>query len=106
MVAYEDNIENFDLFVSNVKTLLATARENNIEVIYIRHDDGIGEELTKGAAGFEHGFQITIPEYTNSTVDNRFLSAEHSYKYYNEFIWNRRYANCVTMEEVLGIMNL
>lgn len=43
----------FDLFVSNVKTLLEKARAKDIEVIYIRHDDGIGEELTKGTEGFE-----------------------------------------------------
>lgn len=44
---------NFDLFVSNVKELIKTARENGIEVIYVRHDDGIGQELTKGTDGFE-----------------------------------------------------
>lgn len=56
-------------------------------------------------SGFEYGFQIIIPEHTNTTVDNRFLSAEHSYKYYNELIWNGRYANCVTMKQWLGSMN-
>lgn len=44
---------NFELFVANVKKLIKTARENNIEVIYIRHDDGSGQELTRGTDGFE-----------------------------------------------------
>lgn len=43
----------FEEFVSNVKTLIAAARENAVEVIYVRHDDGIGQPLTKGADGFE-----------------------------------------------------
>lgn len=37
----------FDKFVSNVKQLINMAREKGIEVIYVRHDDGKGSELTK-----------------------------------------------------------
>ncbi|WP_271002502.1 isochorismatase family protein [Listeria seeligeri] len=40
-------------FVSTVKTLLGSARQNGQEVIYVRHDDGIGQDLTKSNAGFE-----------------------------------------------------
>lgn len=43
----------FDKFISNVKRIIHEARENNIEVIYVRHDDGEGTELTKGTDGFE-----------------------------------------------------
>lgn len=48
-----ENLYNFDLFVSNVEKIIHTARQNNIEVIYVRHDDGTNEELTKGTEGFE-----------------------------------------------------
>ena len=48
-----ENLYNFDLFVSNVEKIIHTARQNNIEVIYVRHDDGPNEELTKGTEGFE-----------------------------------------------------
>lgn len=48
-----DKLYEFDTFVSNVKKLINSARENNIEVIYVRHDDGEGSELTKGTEGFE-----------------------------------------------------
>lgn len=30
--------------------------------------------------GFEHGFKIIVPEYTNSTFDNDFMTGEQSYK--------------------------
>lgn len=158
-----ENLYCFDLFVSNVKRLIRTARENQIEVIYIRHDDGLDGTLTKDAAGFEiyeefepcnnekifdkicnspfkntglleylnsigekelivaglqtdycidatvkcgyeHGFRMIVPAYSNSTFDNEFMSSEESYKYYNEFMWNGRYAECISIETVICMM--
>lgn len=51
--------------------------------------------------GFEHGLRLLVPAHANTTVDNAFLSGEESYRYYNEFLWNRRYAACLPLEEVL-----
>ena len=53
------DLYNFDVFENSVKRLIAAARENGVEVIYIRHDDGAGTELTRGADGFEihEGFE-------------------------------------------------
>ena len=47
------DLYNFSAFENAVKTLIAAARENNVEVIYVRHDDGVGAELIKGIPGFE-----------------------------------------------------
>ena len=47
-----EKLYNFDTFISNVKLLIEKARENNIEIIYVRHDDGVGQALTKGTEGF------------------------------------------------------
>ena len=154
---------NFDMFVSNVKELIRTARENDIEVIYVRHDDGIGQALTRGTdgfeiygefepskgervfdktvnspfkgtglleylmekqakqiivvglqtdycidatvkCGFEHGFNIIVPKGANSTFDNEYMSAKATYEYYNGFMWNGRYADCISIEETLELM--
>jgi nicotinamidase-related amidase len=151
------------MFVSNVKKIIHESREKNIEVIYIRHDDGIGSELTKGTdgfeiyeefkpineekifdkevnsafkgtglleyligkdeknivivglqtdycidatikCGFEHGFNIIVPAYANTTVNNKFMSAEQSYRYHNEFMWNGRYAECISLTETIKRM--
>lgn len=54
--------------------------------------------------GFEHGFKIIVPAYANTTEDNKFLSAKQSYQYYNEFMWNGRYAECISLDEVLKRM--
>ena len=55
------DLYNFNAFECAVKSLIAAARENNVEVIYVRHDDGAGAELTKGTPGFETVFS---PGYT------------------------------------------
>ena len=51
------------------------ARVNNIAVIYVRHDDGPGNELTKGTDGFEiyEKFQLINEEKIfDKEVDNAF----------------------------------
>ena len=153
----------FDLFESHVKELINKARHNDIEIIFVRHDDGVGNELTKGndgfeiydgfqplngeiifdknvnsafkgtglleylrqkeektiiivglqtdycidatiKSGFEHDFKIIVPANANSTVDNQYMTAEQSYHYYNEFMWNKRYAECISFKETLELM--
>lgn len=160
----DEKLYQFEQFTDNVKLLIKTARKNDIEVIYVRHDDGPGCELTRGEdgfeiydafkpvegeqifdknvnsafketglleylknkeekdiivvglqtdycidavikCGFEHGFHMIVPEYANTTVDNAFMDGETSYIYYNTFMWNGRYADCLSMDEVLNKMN-
>lgn len=154
---------HFQEFEASVKALIDVARERSVEVIYVRHDDGPGEELSKGMpgfdiyegfcpkpgemifdkmvnspfkesgllqylkekdvrtiiavglqtdycmdatikCGFEHGFHMIVPAYTNSTFDNDFLSGEQTYRYYNEFMWKGRYAECISVEETIERM--
>ncbi len=153
-------LHNFERFVSSVEQLIASARKNKVEVIYVRHDDGPGSELSKGAwgfeiydsfaplegekiidkqfnsafretdlleylkqkevkdliivglqtdycidatikSGFEHGFRIYVPAGANTTVDNPFLPESQAVEYYNDFMWNGRYAVCISVEETL-----
>ena len=54
--------------------------------------------------GFEHGFHMIVPAYTNSTFNNDFLSGEQTYRYYNEFMWKGRYAECISVEETIERM--
>ncbi|MDE6020656.1 MAG: cysteine hydrolase, partial [Ruminococcus sp.] len=54
--------------------------------------------------GFEHGFKMIVPAQANSTFDNKYMSAENSYKYYNEFMWNGRYAQCISLEDTLDLI--
>lgn len=156
-------VYQFDLFEANIRELINTARNSEIEVIFVRHDDGAGNPLTKGAegfeiyekfqptenerifdktvnsafkdtglaeylkekgentviivglqteycidatikAGFEHGFKMIVPANCNSTFDNDYMSAELTYNYYNNFIWNKRYAECISFEETVEML--
>lgn len=148
----------YEKFINNVKHLINCARNSEIEVVYVRHDDGF--ELTKGVdgfeiyqefepasgekifdkhvnsafkesglleylksknenqvmiaglqteycidatikCGFEHGVEMIVPAFCNTTVDNEFMTGEQTYQYYNEKIWNKRYSKCVSIDEAI-----
>lgn len=152
----------YEKFVSNIKRLLCFARKNNVEVVYIRHDDSF--KLTHGIegfeifkefepmpnekifdkhvnsafketgldeylrsknetkvmvvglqtdycidatikCGFEHGLEMIVPAYCNTTVDNEYMTAEKSYRYYNEKMWNKRYSKGVSLDEALSLLS-
>ncbi len=54
--------------------------------------------------GFEHGFEIIVPDYCNSTFDTESMTSEQTYCYYNEFTWKNRYASCVDIYEAVEIL--
>ena len=144
-----DDLYQFQTFVYRIKTLIKEARNNDIEVIYVRHDDGVGQKLTKGTlgyeiyeefqpmpndrvfdknvnsafrdtglldylrekgkdiviivglqtdycidatvkCGFEHGLKMIVPANTNSTIDNKYMTAEDTINFF-ENIWNNRF---------------
>ena len=55
-------------------------------------------------SGFEKGFNIFVPEYTNSTYDNPYFDKETAYRYFNEFMWNKRYAKVITVEQAVKLL--
>lgn len=55
-------------------------------------------------SGFEQGFHMIVPAYANSTYDNPYFSGETAYKYFNEFMWPKRYAQAVTIDEAIEMM--
>ncbi|WP_167957056.1 cysteine hydrolase family protein [Anaerosporobacter faecicola] len=69
-----DDLEQKDTFIANIKELLAFGREQNVEILYVRHDDGPKEELTKGKAGYEIYEEIT-PEDGEKVFDKCYNSA-------------------------------
>jgi nicotinamidase-related amidase len=158
--AHPYNEENV---IENINKLILTARENEIEVLYVQHDDGVGTELEHGKYGwqiyddiapnegerifekqynsafhktelrtyldskeidtiiltglqteycmdatcksaFDCGYKVLIPEETNTTFDNEYLSGENLYKFYNYKIWNNRFADVLSVDEVIKIL--
>lgn len=50
-------------------------------------------------SGFERGYEIIVPANANTCSGNDYMSAETTYRYFNQMMWPRRYARCVSMEE-------
>ncbi|GFZ30774.1 amidase [Clostridium zeae] len=55
-------------------------------------------------SAFDYEYKIIIPEETNTTFDNEFLSGEKLYEFYNYKIWNKRFANVLSMDDVIKIL--
>ena len=55
-------------------------------------------------SAFERGFEVIIPEGTNSTFDNDYMTGETTVKYYNEDVWEE-IVESVTMEEAIEMMS-
>ena len=159
----DNRLYDFEDFINNTKRIIAAAREHNVEVIYVQHDDGPGTGFSVGdeayeiadqvapektdkvyvkdinscfgnpelsaylqgmedrclmivglqtnfcidasvKSAFEKGFRVIIPEGTNSTFDNEYMDAGTTYRYYNEMMWPKRFAECVSVEEAIAMM--
>ena len=55
-------------------------------------------------SAFEREFDVIIPEGTNSTFDNDYMTGETTVRYYNEDIWEEL-VESVTIEEAIEIMS-
>ncbi len=55
-------------------------------------------------SGFEHGLEMIVPHYTNSTTDNEYMTKEACYHYYNDFMWPKRYAKCISMNDAIAML--
>ena len=51
-------------------------------------------------SAFERGFEVIIPEGTNSTFDNDYMTGETTVRYYNEDVWEEL-AEFVSIDEAI-----
>ena len=54
-------------------------------------------------SAFERGYEVIIPEGTNSTFDNDYMTGETAVKYYNEDVWDN-VADVVTFDEAVAML--
>lgn len=76
--------------------------EKDIAVVGLQTDKCMNATVI---SGFEHGFNIIIPAYANSTIDNDYMKSKESYFYYNEYMWQGRYAECIPAAEAIKRMD-
>lgn len=49
----DNRLFNFDSFIQDTKKIIDAARDNNVEIIYVQHDDGSGTGFSVGDWNFE-----------------------------------------------------
>ena len=55
-------------------------------------------------SAFERGYDVFIPEGTNSTFDNPYMSGKTTYEYYMNEVWPDLFADCITLDEALEMI--
>ena len=70
----KNNPYNKEQVLENIKHLLSVCRNNQVPVIYIRHDDGEGTDLEAGSEGWEIYNEIA-PISDEVIIDKQFSSA-------------------------------
>lgn len=159
----DDELYNFRGLLENVRRLIAAARANGVEVIFVQHDAGPGTGFSAGDEAFEiadevapaegektfvkkvnsafgnkefaacleeakderlmivglqtnycidasiksafdRGYEVILPEYSNSTFDNPYMSGKTTYEYYMNDVWPDSFADIVTMEEAVALL--
>lgn len=159
----DERLYNFDVFIKNVTNIIDAARKNDVEVIYVQHDDGPGTGFSVGdvefeiadlvapienekifiktinscfgnsdfvdylkqsgdmdlmvvglqtnycidatvKSAFERGYNVIVPNGTNSTFDNDYMDGETTYKYYNDMMWLERFAKCISVDDSIKMM--
>ncbi len=86
---------------SDLKDYLKQSGEDILIIIGLQTDFCIDASVK---SAFENGYKVIVPQGANSTFDNEYMDKEKSYKYYNEFIWPNRYAQCISVEETVKLM--
>jgi nicotinamidase-related amidase len=79
---------------------LLSKKESQIMIAGLQTDYCIDATIK---CGFEHGFEMIVPAYCNTTIDNEFMTGEQSYHYYNDKMWNQRYARCISLEDAVNM---
>ena len=55
-------------------------------------------------SAFERGYKVIVPSGANSTFDNDYMDGETTWRYYNEMMWPKRFAECISTEEAVSLL--
>lgn len=80
---------------------LAEKHENALMIVGLQTNFCI-DATVKSA--FDRGYKVIIPEGTNSTFDNDYMTKEATYNYYNKLMWPERFADCIPLEKAVELL--
>lgn len=98
---FEKNVNSAFHKMTGLTDYLLSKNEKEIITIGVSTDYCMDATIK---SGFEQGFHMIVPSFANSTYDNPYFSKEIAYKYYNEFMWPKRYATVVSVDEAIKMM--
>ncbi|GAA0076791.1 cysteine hydrolase family protein [Clostridium sp. CTA-5] len=96
-----DKQYNSAFFRTNLREYLESKEIDTIILVGLQTEYCI-DATCKSA--FDYGYKIIIPEGTNTTFDNEYLPGDKLYEFYNYKIWNRRFANVISIDDVIKIL--
>lgn len=74
---FNESLYAFETVRENIKKLIAEARANHIEVMYVQHDDGPGTDIDRGTDNYEI-FDEFAPAAGEKRFEKNVNSAFHS----------------------------
>ncbi len=97
-----DKVVNSALHPSvGLSKYLADKGETSLMVVGLQTDFCIDATVK---SGFDLGYEVFVPERTNSTFDNPYLDQKTAWHFFNEYVWPNRYAKCVSMSEAIELL--
>ena len=85
---FNENLYAFETVRKNIKQLIAVARENNVEVVYVQHDDGPGTDLAKGTDNYEV-YEDFAPRDNEKCFEKNVNSAFHPMTGLTEYLQSK-----------------
>ena len=55
-------------------------------------------------SAFERGYKVYVPQGSNSTFDNDYMEAKKAIKYFNKWIWDGTFAECISISKALEML--
>ena len=93
---FNENLYAFETVRKNIKLLIDTARENNVEVAYVQHDDGPGSDLEKSTDNYEV-YEYFAPRENERRFEKNVNSAFHPMTGLTEYLKSKGEKDIMTI---------
>ena len=80
---------------------LSESGEKDLMIVGLQTDFCIDSTIK---SAFEKGYNVYVPEHTNSTFPNQIIDGEKVYKFYNEWVWPGAFAKCISLKEAIKLL--
>ena len=93
---FNETLYAFETVKKNIKKLIAEARANNIEVVYVQHDDGPGTDLDMGTDNYEIFDEFT-PEDGEKRFEKNVNSSFHPMSGLTDYLKSKNEKDIITV---------